>query len=101
VAPVTEKYGCPRAARLAPHRRGRGEREAWVLAAVIIIVLQYATQRRVLIKHGHRLGKMKQVHVSIQGKYLLYKANIFAILFVYLLYKANIFAIFIVYKATS
>ena len=49
---------------MAPRRRGRGEREAWFLAVVLIIALRHiATQCRVLINHGHRLGKMKHVHV--------------------------------------
>jgi hypothetical protein len=40
-----------------------GEREAWFLAALLVVALRHiATQGRVLIKHGHRLGLMKHVH---------------------------------------
>jgi hypothetical protein len=55
----------PRAAHLAPHRRGRGERESRVLASLRVVALRHiATQVRGLVNHGHRLGVMKHVHVT-------------------------------------
>jgi len=36
----------------------------WLLASLLVVGLRHvATQGRVLIKHGHRLGVVKQVHI--------------------------------------
>ena len=48
-----------------PTLRGRGERETWLLAALLVVALRHiVTQGRVLIKHEHRLGVMKHVQIT-------------------------------------
>jgi hypothetical protein len=48
-------------AHLVPHWRGRGEKETWLLAALLVVALRHiAMQGRGLIKHGHRSGVMKR-----------------------------------------